>query len=215
LSITAAIAILIGRYPIAWSDASKKTAFSRQHAMSDRLVTVATYQDSVAAALAKNFLEHEGIPCVLIDDTTIATDWMLSAAIGGVKLQVAALNAERAEMLLVQIQQERDEADDDDEDDDEEPTQTAVATREIAEELQAERVDREPINLLADKAFRAAVFGLIVWPLQLYALFLLASILAAEGKVSPDRRWKVWVAVLLNMPLMSVIVVPLLCFLER
>ena len=95
------------------------------------------------------------------------------------------------------------------------PAPTSVATREIAEELHAERVDREPINLLADKVFRAAVFGLLLWPLQLYTLFLLASILTSEGKVSPDRRWKVWVAVLLNMPLMSVIVVPLLCLMER
>ncbi len=181
--------------------------------MSDRLVTVATFQDSVAAALAKNFLEHEGISCVLIDDTTVATDWMLSAAIGGVKLQVTALNLERAEMLLTQIQQERDEADDDDyDDDDDAPTHTAIATREIAEDLQAEQADRAPINQLADKVFRAAVFGLILWPLQLYVLYLLACIFAEEGKVSPDRRWKVWAAVLLNMPLMSVIVGPLLCF---
>jgi Fe2+ transport system protein B len=199
-----------------------KKCYSRQRTMSDRLVTVATFQDSVAAALAKNFLEHEGIPCVLMDDTTVATDWMLSAAIGGVKLQVAALDLERAEMLLTQIQQERDEAeegdDDDDYDDDEDneaPAQSAIATREIAEELQAEQADREPINQLADKAFRAAVFGLLFWPLQLYVLYLLACIFGAEGKVSPDRRWKVWVAVLLNMPLMSVIVVPLLCLLER
>jgi hypothetical protein len=180
--------------------------------MSDRLVTVATFQDSVAAALAKNFLEHEGIQCVLMDDTTVATDWMLSAAIGGVKLQVAALDVERAEMLLVRIQEERDEAEFD-EDDDQAHSHTAIATREIAEDLQAEQQDREPINQLADKVFRTAVFGLILWPLQLYVLYLLACIFAEEGKISPDRRWKVWAAVILNMPLMSVIVVPLLCFL--
>jgi Putative prokaryotic signal transducing protein len=180
--------------------------------MSERLVTVATFQDSVAAALAKNFLEHEGIACILIDDTTIATDWMLSAAIGGVKLQVAALNAERAEMLLAQIQEERNESEDEASD---EHLRTGVAAREIAEDLQAEEDDRAPINQLADKAFRAAVFGLLFWPLQLYVLYLLACIYAEEGKVSRDRRWKVWVAVLLNMPLMSVIVVPLLCLLDR
>lgn len=180
--------------------------------MTDRLVTVATFQDSVAADLAKNFLEHEGIACVLIDDTTVATDWMLSAAIGGVKLQVAALNVERAEMLLARIQNERDQADDESSD---EADETAIATREIAEDLQAEEEDRAPINQLADKAFRAAVFGLILWPLQLYALYLLACIFAEEGKVSRDRRWKVWAAVVLNVPLMSVIVLPLLCFLQR
>lgn len=179
--------------------------------MTDRLVTIATYQDSVAAALAKNFLEHQGIACVLIDDTTIATDWMLSTAIGGVKLQVAALHVERAEMLLERIQEERDDADDADI----ESTRTAIASQEIAEDLQAEEEDRAPINQLVEKAFRAAVFGLILWPLQLYVLYLLACIYAEEGKMSRDRRWKVWAAVLLNVPLMSVVVIPLLMLLHR
>jgi hypothetical protein len=182
--------------------------------MSDRLVTVATFQDSVAAALARNFLEHEGIACVLIDDTTVATDWMLSAAIGGVKLQVAALNAERAEMLLAQIQEEREEADGEEEADDED-FRTGIAAREIAEDLQAEEEDRAPINQLADKAFRAAAFGLLFWPLQLYVLYLLACIFAENGKVSPDRRWKVWGSVLLNMPLMGAIVLPLMWLFQR
>ena len=179
--------------------------------MSDRLVTVATFQDSVAAELARNFLEHEGIACVLIDDTTVATDWMLSAAIGGVKLQVAALDFERAELLLAQIDRERDDEDEADDEDD----PTAIASLEIAEDLRAEAEDRAPINQLADKVFRAAVFGLILWPLQLYVLYLLACIFAEEGRISRGRRWKVWAAVVLNVPLMGVIVMPLLCFLQR
>jgi Putative prokaryotic signal transducing protein len=179
--------------------------------MSDRLVTIASYQDPVAAALAKNYLEHEGIACVLIDETTIATDWALSGAIGGVKLQVAALNVERAEMLLERIEAEKEEKA-------EAPlpvtAQTAIAMQEIAEELHAENVDKAPINQLADRLFRTTVFGLLFWPLQLYALYLLASLMTMEGQVSPDRRWKVWAAMLLNVPLMSVIVVPLLCLLD-
>jgi hypothetical protein len=165
--------------------------------MSDRLVTVATFHEPVAAALARNFLESEGIPAVLFDEDTIATGWMLSGAIGGIKLQVAPIHLERAEMLLAQIQASRDDADD-------EPLpQTAIATQEIAEDMRSEREDRELINQLTDKLFRSAVFGLIFCPLIFYTIYLLMEIMCTEGTISPNRRWKIWV----SMPLM---VVPLL-----
>ncbi len=81
--------------------------------------------------------------------------------------------------------------------------------------MQAEEEDRAPINQLADKAFRTAVFGLLFWPLQLYVLYLLACLYAEDGTVSRDRRWKVWAAVLLNMPMMGVIVLPLMWLMQR
>src|SRR6516164_6008964 len=120
--------------------------------MSDRLVTVATFHEPVAAALARNFLESEGIPAVLFDEDTIATNWMLSGAIGGIKLQVEPIHIERAEMLLTQVQADKEEA----EDDDAPILQTAIASQEIAEDLQSEREDKEPINQLADRLFRTA-----------------------------------------------------------
>jgi hypothetical protein len=162
--------------------------------MSYRLVTVATFHEPVAAALARNFLESEGIPSVLFDEDTIATDWMLSGAIGGIKLQVAPIHLERAEMLLAQIQAEREDADD------ELIPQTAIATQEIAEDMRSEREDRELINQLTDKLFRSAVFGLIFCPLFFYTIYLLMEIASTEGTISPNRRWKIWV----SMPLMAV-----------
>jgi hypothetical protein len=173
-----------------------------------RLVTIATFHEPVAAAMAQNFLENEGIPSALLDEATIATDWMLASAIGGIKLQVAPEHVERAEFLLARVQE-----DPDDDDDDELPpaAATAIATREIAEELQAEREERDPINQLADRLLRTAIFGLILWPLQLYALLLLLELGGSEGRVSPERRWKVWVSMVLNVPLMALIVVPLFC----
>jgi hypothetical protein len=178
--------------------------------MSYRLVTVATFHEPVAAALARNFLENEGIPAVLFDEDTIATGWMLSGAIGGIKLQVARIHLERAEMLLSQIQSNKEESDAD------EPMtpQTAIATQEIAEELQAEREDKKPINQLVDRLFRTAVFGLILWPLQAYVLLLLLQLFQEKGKVSPNRRWKVWASMLLNVPLMSLVGIPLLCLMD-
>jgi hypothetical protein len=173
--------------------------------MLDRLVTVATFQDPVAAALAKNYLEDQGIPACLMDEATVATDWLLSNAIGGIKLQVDPFHVERAELLLGQLHPDDDEAP-------AEPATapTAIATRETAEELQDEHADKEPGNLLADQMYRSAIFGLILVPLQLYTLYLLGSLYLSEGKVSPGRRWKVWVSVLLNMPLMSVVALPLM-----
>ena len=176
--------------------------------MSDRLVTVATFHEPVAATLAKNFLDSEGIPAVLFDESTIATDWMLSAAIGGIKLQVAAIHFERAELLLTRIQAERDDAE---EEDDEPMPSTAIATQEIAEEMQAENEDREPINQMTDTLFRSAVFGLIFCPLVFYSIYLLVEIAGAEGTISPNRRWKLWVSLpLLTVPLffMGIVVLP-------
>src|ERR1035438_8068978 len=138
--------ILTRMYPMSLRDARTNRPFKRQRPMADRLVTVATFHEPVAAALAQNFLESEGIPAALFDESTIATDWMLSTAIGGIKLQVAPIHFERAELLLGQIQAEREEAGED-----YEPLpQTAIATQEIAEDMQAEREDLAPINQLAD-----------------------------------------------------------------
>ena len=176
--------------------------------MSDRLVTIATFQQPVEAAMAQNFLDGEGIASTLLDETTIATGWMLAGAIGGIKLQVSAKHVERAEFLLARIHENKD-------DDDLPPLdETAIATREIAEDLEAEREDRAPINQLTDKLFRSTVFGLIFWPLQFYAIYVMSEIHSCEGKVSPERRWKVWASVVLNVPLMALIVVPMFCALN-
>ena len=170
--------------------------------MSFRLVTVATFNDPIAAALAKNYLESEDIDACLIDETTVATDWMIAGAIGGIKLQVSPMQLERAEMLLAMLREEQAE--------DEPVASTAIATQEVAEELQAEREDKEPINQLADKAFRSAVFGFLFVPLQFYTLYLLFLLREEPGKVSPNRRWKVWASLLLNIPLIAIIGLPLL-----
>ena len=64
--------------------------------MSRGWFTVATFQTAVDAAVAKNFLESQGIPVMLRDEETVATTWALASAIGGIKLQVDAIHVERA-----------------------------------------------------------------------------------------------------------------------
>jgi hypothetical protein len=165
--------------------------------MSDRLVTVATFQDPVEAALAKNFLAGEGVDACLVDETTIATDWLIAGAIGGIKLQVTPWQLERAEMLLEEIQAERHEPGED------APALSAIATQEIAEDLRAQREEDAEINKLVDRLFRACVFGLLFPPLELYAFCLLAQLTGAQGTVSPNRRWKVWASALLCVPVLG------------
>src|SRR5262249_36971047 len=104
-----------------------------------RLVTIATFHEPVAAAMAQNYLEGEGIPSALFKEATMATDGRPAGAVGGIKLQVAPEHVEQAEFLLGRVQEDPDDDDDDEDDDAPHAATTAIATREIAEELQAER----------------------------------------------------------------------------
>src|SRR5262245_3733301 len=53
------------------------------------LVTVGTFRDLPEAHALKMRLEAAGIPAYLADAELVAMDWLLSNAVGGVKVQVA------------------------------------------------------------------------------------------------------------------------------
>ena len=62
--------------------------------------TVATFREGYQAYLAKGKLEAEGISSVVVDEYLIGINWMYSQTIGGVKVQVAEADYERAEKIL-------------------------------------------------------------------------------------------------------------------
>ena len=64
------------------------------------LVIVATFRDLPPALIAKNVLDTAGIRNFLIDATTIRMDWLLSNAIGGVKLGVERQDLDKAKQAL-------------------------------------------------------------------------------------------------------------------
>lgn len=68
--------------------------------MSQDWVTVATFSHPVEAHLAKTKLESEGIACVVIDEYLVRVNWLLSNAIGGVKVMVPGWEADRARDAL-------------------------------------------------------------------------------------------------------------------
>ena len=65
-----------------------------------RLTTVATFDLAPKAELARNVLAAAGIPAVIADAEIVAMDWLISNAVGGIKLQVREEDAERAAEML-------------------------------------------------------------------------------------------------------------------
>ena len=64
------------------------------------LVTVATFRDPASAHVARARLEAEGIPAFVADDNLLQIDWVMSNAVGGVKLRVPAPYADDARAAL-------------------------------------------------------------------------------------------------------------------
>lgn len=64
------------------------------------LVTVGQYRDMPEAVVARAALEQAGIKCFLRDENTVRMDWVLSNAIGGLRLQVAAEDEAAANEVL-------------------------------------------------------------------------------------------------------------------
>jgi Putative prokaryotic signal transducing protein len=67
-----------------------------------KLVTIATCWRAAEAELMKTLLEEEGFNVFIADDTLIGMDWLLSNAVGGVKIQVLDSDAERAAQFVEQ-----------------------------------------------------------------------------------------------------------------
>ena len=71
--------------------------------MESQFTQVGVYQYSSEAIIFKGKLESEGIPVFMHDNNTIDSDPMISNAIGGVKLFVKQVDAERAKTVLSNI----------------------------------------------------------------------------------------------------------------
>lgn len=68
--------------------------------MPQDLVTVATFATPMEADMARNLLASASIEAFVADDATVGWLWHLGNALGGVKLQVAERDAERASAIL-------------------------------------------------------------------------------------------------------------------
>lgn len=69
-----------------------------------KLVTIGVFQFVAEAELMQSSLAEHGITAYLANEHIIAMDWLLSAAVGGVKLQVARDDAPEAERFVNEFQ---------------------------------------------------------------------------------------------------------------
>lgn len=72
--------------------------------LQEEYITVASYTDAVQAHLARGRLEAEGVPAEVADEHYVWADWMMSNALGGVKLRVPERMAERAARILSDLE---------------------------------------------------------------------------------------------------------------
>jgi hypothetical protein len=68
--------------------------------MEDELVTIARFPDTAEAELAKERLGLDGIRAFVIDEATVGVMPFMANAIGGIRVQVAPEDAERAREIL-------------------------------------------------------------------------------------------------------------------
>ena len=64
------------------------------------LTTIATFDNTPTAYIAKGRLEAEGISCWLKDENMGQTDWLYNIAVGWIKLQVETHQVQRAREIL-------------------------------------------------------------------------------------------------------------------
>lgn len=163
--------------------------------MIDRLVTIAHYGDTFEASIARNFLENEGITAFLEGAAIVGMAWHLTGAVGGVKLQVAESNAERAVQLLEaqrHAPHEESFADDFDTDDfdaedfdDEDDGEPPKAAKEFADDA-----SRNASEELAARAIRASVLSLMLSPLVFYAAWLIVRVAGNYGDLRSKYRYQ-------------------------
>jgi hypothetical protein len=154
--------------------------------MVNDFVTVATFTNSPEANLAKQRLEAEGIRCLLLNESTVNVAWHLSVAVGWIQLQVLQEDVDVAKSILVS-----------------ELDYQPVTEAESKKFDEAEDYDIPPLSWAdktADRGFVASVIGIlfVFLPIQIYSLWLLLSLLIYRQPISPNRRIKVIVALVLD-----------------
>jgi hypothetical protein len=162
--------------------------------MSDEdLVTVAVLQTPTEANLVKNQLDAAGIKAYLADQEAVAMVWHMTGAFGGIKVQVASSDMDDALALL-----ERKAWEDKPEED-----KAAVATAETLAKMREDEDEEEVLSdreKTANKAARAAVLGLLFWPLEVYALWLLLKVYSSPQRLTGRPRTKVKLATWITIP---------------
>jgi putative signal transducing protein len=162
---------------------------------------VATFDNPVTAELAHNYLAEHGLHPLLQNEEAMAVFSAMSNLIGGVKLLVPDDEEMAAKDLLANLP--KPESD---------PAAEAIAPAGMRVDADPDSLAESTVDADCRRAFRTMVFGLIIWPIQLYGLYLLTRIAKSDERPSPQNRWTPLWCILLFLPLWGVIGVGLATF---
>ncbi len=173
------------------------SAASRRHSLGHRmsynLKTVARFENSGAANIAKNVLTEEGIAAFLASEAVVTALWHEGIAFGGIKLQVKEEDVDRAKQLLADRNGEEDQ------------TFEAEAFYDAdvidSDDVEATDLEPEPTEPEQDtiRAIRAAVIGLLVPPVQLVASYYLAKLFCNPQPLQARYQTYFYIAVAINL----------------
>jgi hypothetical protein len=161
----------------------------------NELVTIATFDNSVLANVARNKLESEGIRAFLENERTLETQWLWSNAAGGIRLRVADSDAEWALKCLEETASFQPPEGTSAEPGADEPEQALVDADD--DEIDDPNLREQD----AARAFKAAVLGLLFCPLQFYAFWLVLKVFLSNEPLRPRYWWFALAAAVFSIPL--------------
>jgi hypothetical protein len=176
-------------------------------------VTVAVFDLPPLAHVARDRLEEAGIKAIVADDQMVGMDWLLSTAIGGVKVQVWEEDADRALTVLEEGAEEPAGEQSDhpapptEESDGYEPTEEDFAAEPEARVESAAPPDPDGRDRLARRALFVGWIGLALCPVTAYAFYVCLNATFGPGEISDRGRFELavaWVTVLLGVFFSSV-----------
>jgi hypothetical protein len=186
--------------------------------MAGKLITIATFENTTEAQVAKNALEAEGIRAVLGDEMTVDLFWNLSNAISGVKVQVLEDDAERALAVLEkelgpdeggevdqeQLAAEAEAAPREDEDARTAETNAAPVPAAPKPEAAATPPAEDTVPLPSERDWYARGLFFIAWlglgfpPVAFVALYFFLNAAFGTGTLSPRGRYNLLVGGLIT-----------------
>lgn len=168
---------------------------------SDQLVRIARCLSGVEAELVRCHLEAANIGAFVSNASVVAMDWTISNAIGGVEVLVRQSDAQAA----LEVLERKDPV----------PLAELATGDELldygdpTEEDPVEAEHESDLNTreeLASRAFRAAVVGLIVFPLQIYVAWLLVNVLFETQPMRSKYIKQAWIATILCAPFVALLI---------
>jgi Putative prokaryotic signal transducing protein len=186
--------------------------------MTEKIVTIGRFTDPVEAALVRNRLEAAGIKAMVNGQEGSAIGWQISNS-ATIELIVFESDLEAAEEVLrygdLSLDEIQERTAEEHPEGVVEPNAKSLHRSGITtpEDVEEEEEPSDPQRANIDRSFRAALlsvlfssiwfsgvdllFVILFFPIWFYAAYLLFGVLTEDRPIPPDRRAKVWGAIVI------------------